>query len=152
MINTGICGHEFPVRKVLFALALVPCLSATAMAADYITGAVQNQTRRQAAFGDEVVLLRLDQGMQEEARTRTDTSGAFTIKVQYPDRLHLVRIIHQGVNYDLRAPGGEALSIDVFDAAPRRESWGSDFGQQMAHSEFQGLAWSALSPTPKSAA
>jgi hypothetical protein len=64
-----------------------------------------------------VILLLLDQGMQEEAHTRTDAQGAFALKVQHTDKLHLVRVIHQGVNYDQRASAGDVVSIDVFDAA-----------------------------------
>ncbi len=103
----------------VFALALLSSFSAVAAASDFITGAVRNQSRNQAAAGDDVVLLRLDQGMQEEARTRTDELGAFTIKVQFPGKLHLVRVVHQGVNYDQRASAGDALTVAVFDAAPR---------------------------------
>jgi hypothetical protein len=93
--------------------------SAIALGAQTITGAVQNQSRNQAAAGDDVILLRLDQGMQVEGRTRTDDRGAFTIKVQSRDKPHVLRIMHQGVNYDQRARAGDALTIDVFDAVPK---------------------------------
>jgi hypothetical protein len=103
---------------MLLSLGLVAGCSA-ALAAQTITGAVRNQTRDRAAAGDEVILLRLDQGMQEEARTRTDDRGAFTINVHLPDKLHLVRVMHQGVNYDQRASVGEAITVAVFDAAAK---------------------------------
>ncbi|HEY6305963.1 MAG TPA: hypothetical protein VI488_05820 [Candidatus Angelobacter sp.] len=109
---------EFWGRKILAVFSLVACCSLAA-AADSITGAVHNQTRNQAAAGDTVILLRLDQGMQEEARATTDAAGAFAIKVQFPDKPHLIRIIHQGVNYDQRASAADTASVDVFDAATR---------------------------------
>ncbi len=121
MTSIRTCRDHFDASRILLlvALALLPCLSAVAAASDLITGAVRNRSRNQAAVGDEVILLRLDQGMQEEARTRTDDLGAFTIKVQVPDKLHLVRILHQSVNYDQQASPGDALTIDVFDAAAK---------------------------------
>jgi hypothetical protein len=110
--------------KIVATLALTTCLSLSlaAVAADSITGTARNQTRDRLAAGDEVILLRLDQGMQEEARTKTNSQGAFTLTVQYPDKLHLVRVVHQGVNYDQRASAGNAVSIDVFDAAAKVHS------------------------------
>ena len=107
------------MRRLLRSSLLAFCISISASAADVISGSVHNQTRNQPASGDDVILLRLDQGMQEEARTRTDQMGAFTINVQVPDKLHLVRIIHQGVNYDERVMAGNSLHISVFDAAPK---------------------------------
>ena len=105
--------------KVIMGLVLIAGCFLMAVAADSITGVARNQTRGQLATDDEVILLRLDQGMQEEARTRTNSQGWFTLKVRYPDQLHLVRVVHQGVNYDQRASAGEDVSIDVFDAAER---------------------------------
>jgi len=105
------------MRGFLAALALLVCLSTAARGANNITGAVRNQSRGEPAAGDEVILARLDPGMQEEARAKTDSQGAFTLNVQYPDKPHLVRVFHQGVNYDQQASAGQALTIQVFDAA-----------------------------------
>jgi hypothetical protein len=110
--------------RIILVVAFIAGCSGAALAADTITGVVRNQTRGRLAAGDEVILLRLDQsqskkGMWEEARTQTDAQGSFAIEVPYPDRLHLVRVVHQGVNYDHRASVREAVSIDVFDAAAR---------------------------------
>ncbi len=104
------------------------------LAADSITGVVRNQTRGRFSAGSEVILLRLNeislgqtsldqtgrnQNLQEETRTQTDSEGAFTIKVRYPDKPHVVRVIHEGVNYDQRASVGDAVSIAVFDAVSK---------------------------------
>lgn len=104
---------------MILGFGLMAGCSAATLATDPLTGVVRNQSQGLPAAGDEVILLRLDQGMQEEARTKTDSQGAFTLKARYPDKLYLVRVIHQGVNYDQRASGSTALSIDVFDAAPQ---------------------------------
>src|SRR2546425_9967697 len=56
-------------------------------------------------------------GMQEEGRAKTDSLGAFTLNVQHLGKPYLVRVFHQGVSYDQQASAGQALSIEVFDAA-----------------------------------
>lgn len=106
------------MHSLLGSVLLAVCAT-SALAADLINGSVRNQTKNQPASGDDVVLLRLDQGMQEEARAKTDDSGAFVIKVQFADKPHLVRVIHQGVNYDVRASAGASLTVDVYDTAPK---------------------------------
>src|SRR5215475_2181799 len=116
----GHCSRDrFQRATTLLGLALLPWLSVAAGASNLITGAVENKTRNRAAVGDQVILLRLDQGMQEEARTTTDDFGAFTVKVQAPDKPYLVRVMHQGVNYDRQASAGDSLTLEVFDSAPK---------------------------------
>jgi hypothetical protein len=103
--------------RAISAVVLVVCFAPAALGANAVTGLVRNQSRDAPAVGDEVILLRLDRGMQDEARATTDAQGAFALNVQYPGRPYLVRVLHQGVNYDQQASGGDALSIQVFDAA-----------------------------------
>jgi hypothetical protein len=117
MINLRPYGKGFCVRTMLSVLALLVSFSTAALGADHITGTVRNQTRSQPAVGDEVILLRLDGGMREEARAQTDAHGAFTLPARHPGRPYLLRVIHQKVNYDQRASVGDALSITVVDAA-----------------------------------
>jgi hypothetical protein len=111
--------HLVRALGIFLSLALLSSFSAFAADAGFISGTVRNQSRGQAAAGDDVILLRLDEGMQEEARSKTDAAGAFTISVQFPDKPHLVRIVHQGVNYDQQASAGDSLAIDVFDVAAK---------------------------------
>jgi hypothetical protein len=114
-----ICGSKIRPRKIILGLALIAGFSVAALAADTVTGVARNRTRGQSAIGDEVILLGLDQGMQEEARTKTDSQGSFTLKLRFIDKLHLLRVLHQGVNYDQQVSAGDAVSIDVFDAATK---------------------------------
>ena len=44
------------------------CYALSACAADTINGTVRNRTSDKAAAGDEVILLRLENGMEEEAQ------------------------------------------------------------------------------------
>ena len=98
-------------------IVLLVCFSFTAFGSNTITGWVRNQSRGRPAVGDEVILVRLDQGMREEERTRTDAQGAFWLRVQHRDKPYLVRVKHQNVDYDQRATVGGVITIPVFDAA-----------------------------------
>jgi hypothetical protein len=115
--NLRLCGKGLCVRKLLPVLALLACCSTAALGANNITGSVRNQSRGEPAAGDKVILVRLDRAMQEEARAKTDAHGAFTLSVQYPGKPYLLRVFHQGITYDQQAFAGQALSIQVFDAA-----------------------------------
>jgi hypothetical protein len=99
-------------------LFLLACFSNAAFAANEIKGAIHNQTLNQPAANDDVLLLRLDPGMPEESRTKTDTQGAFSISVKDPSKSYLLRVIHQGVAYEQRAVAGDAITIEVFDSSP----------------------------------
>jgi hypothetical protein len=119
MINARAFSNGFCTRRTLFALALLACNSTGAFCASSITGTVRNESRGLPAAEDDVSLLRLDNGMREEARAKTDALGAFTLLVRYSEKPYLVRVIHQGVSYDQQAFAGDALTIRVFDAAPQ---------------------------------
>ena len=98
--------------------AVVVALSGFAFA-ESITGTVTNKTTNKPAAGDDVVLIRLAQGMQESTRTKTDAKGRFTLDV--PDAgVHLVRVTHDKANYFRPAPPGtQSVEVEVFDAAPK---------------------------------
>ncbi len=119
MINLRLPSKGNRVRRMLAVLAVLACFSAVALGTNNITGSAHSQSRGQPAVGDQVILIRLDRGMQEEAHAKTGAQGAFTLPVQYPGKPYLVRVVHQGVAYDRRASVGDNLSIQVFDAAPR---------------------------------
>lgn len=122
------------------AFLLVCCFSAlSACAADAINGTVRNQTSGKAAAGDEVILLRLQNGMEEEARTRTDAQGAFSLPLSAPDVPHIVRVAHQGVNYDQTASGKGPLNIAVFDAVPHIRGLQGTLGIAQVESDGQTL-------------
>jgi len=117
MMDHRLCAKRLCMQGFLAALALLVCLSTAARGATNITGSVRNQSRGEPAAGDDVILTRLDKGMQEEARAKTDSQGAFNLNVQYPDKPYLVRVFHRGVSYDQQASVGQALIIQVFDTA-----------------------------------
>jgi hypothetical protein len=113
------CGYFMIARSAIkFLLCSLCCLLAVAACAtDAIHGKVINQTRHQAAAGDDVVLLRMGEGMQEESRVRTNAQGEFSMHMAQPGARYVVRVMHQGVNYDLQFAGESELQLEVFDAA-----------------------------------
>src|SRR5258707_9180364 len=89
--------------------------------ADSITGVVTNKTTNKLSAGDDVVLIRLAQGMQEAARTKTDAKGRFTLEIPNGDSgMHLVRVTHDKANYFRPAPPGtQSVEVEVFNAAAK---------------------------------
>jgi hypothetical protein len=106
------------LRRVVLAAAMVAAFSSFALA-ESITGVVTNKTTNKPAAGDDVVLIRLQQGMQEASRTKTDSHGRFTLDV--PDQgIHLVRVTHDKANYFRPAPPGtQSVEIEVYNAAAK---------------------------------
>lgn len=123
------------------ALLLLFCCSCalSACAADTIQGTVRNRTTDKAAAGDEVILLRLQNGMEEESRTRTDAQGAFSLRLTAADVPHIVRVLHQGVNYDQTVSGKEPLELTVYDAVPRIRDLQGSLGIAQVESDGQTL-------------
>jgi hypothetical protein len=90
--------------------------------AQTLTGTAKNATTGKPADGDEVVLLKLGQGMEEAGRTTTDAKGQFSFKVDDAQAPHLVRVIHQDVTYHRMAPPGTtSVAVDVYDVAKKIE-------------------------------
>ena len=112
--------HNFNLR-CLAGIAALSFLFAGFADGESITGTVTNKTTSKPAAGDDVVLIRLAQGMQESTRTKTDAKGRFTLDV--PDQgVHLVRVTHDKANYFRPAPPGtQSVEVDVFDAAAKVE-------------------------------
>jgi hypothetical protein len=104
-----------------FAAAFILTLLLSSLAsAQTLTGTVKNATTGKPAAGDEVVLLKLGQGMEESGRAKTDAKGQFTFKLDDAQSPHLVRAIHQDVTYHRMAPPGTtSVEIEVYDVAKK---------------------------------
>jgi hypothetical protein len=106
----------------LKSVALILTLTFAAyVSAETLTGTVNNGTTGKPGAGDDVVLIKLANGMEEAARTKADAKGNF--KFTYDDvGPHLIRAIHQGVTYHRMAPPGTtSVAIDVFDVGKKVE-------------------------------
>jgi hypothetical protein len=102
---------DLSVTKGLPGLLFIPCiflLLSVSLSAEMITRTVNNGTTHKPAARDEVVLIRLGQGMEEAARTRADANGHFSFHLT-DARPHLIRAVHQGVTYQRMAPPWDHL-------------------------------------------
>ncbi len=115
------CWWRQPATSRLCGLFLLCAISLPATA-QTITGVVTNSTTNTPAAGDEVILIKLAQGMDEVARAKTDARGGFTLKGDDPRAPYLIRAIHQGVPYHRMAPPGTtSVDMQVFDVARKIE-------------------------------
>ncbi len=111
--------------RTLFHLGVLLLLCGCALpacAATNLTGTVTNRTSGKPASGDEVVLIRLQQTMQETTHARTDARGHFSLQVP-DDGMHLVRVTHDKANYFQPVqPGTDTVNLDVYDAAAKLDN------------------------------
>jgi hypothetical protein len=108
---------KLSLKISIFWLALA--IGAVA-SAQTLTGTVTNGTTSTAAAGDDVILIRLAQGMEEAARTKTDAKGAFHFDLKDVQGPHLIRVVHQGVTYHHMAPPGTTTAdVRVFDVSKK---------------------------------
>jgi 5-hydroxyisourate hydrolase-like protein (transthyretin family) len=108
-------------RTTLCLLAIVSA-AIVASAQTSIKGTVLNKTTGKPAAGDDVVLIRLSQGMQESTRSKTDGKGRFTLAVPDPGGVHLVRVTHDKANYFQPVqPGTDTIDVDVYTAEAKVE-------------------------------
>ena len=117
----------FSLRRAVVVAVAFAAFSGFALA-DSITGTVTNKTTNKPAAGDDVVLIRLAQGMQEASRTKTDAKGRFTLEIPAGDSgMHLVRVTHDKANYFRPAPPGtQSVEVEVFTAAAKVEGISSE--------------------------
>jgi hypothetical protein len=110
--------------------------------ADSITGIVTNKTTNKPSGGDDVVLIRLAQGMQESTRTKTDAKGRFTLEIPNGDNgLHLVRVTHDKANYFRPAPPGtQSVEVEVFNAAAKVKGVSSEADVMRIQTDESGKA------------
>lgn len=107
--------------KKLFSFCLALILSTSAAFAGPVTGVVTNKTTNKPSAGDDVVLLQLAQGMQELARTKTDSRGRFSIDVP-AEGIHMLRVTHDKANYFKPIQGGtQSVDVEVYSASPKVE-------------------------------
>jgi hypothetical protein len=113
-------------RNWIAALSFSLLASAGAFAAQ-ITGTVTNATTNKPSVGDEVVLLSLANGMDEVAKTKTDSQGHYALNVPDEGVQHLVRVARQSVNYFKSAPpDATTADVTVYDAATQVDGLATD--------------------------
>jgi hypothetical protein len=108
-----------PHCQLALAAALAVPLS---LSAATISGTVTDRTTGKPAAGDTAILLNLNQGMQEFARTTVDKAGHFSFTVPDTNGMHLVQVEHEKASYfGPVPPNTTTVNVDVFDVAPQVE-------------------------------
>jgi len=114
--------EAFSLRSRVVTMVTLVFVTAAFASAQTLTGTVKNGTTGKPAAGDEVVLLSLGQGMEESGRTKTDSKGDFSFKLDNAQAPHLVRAIHQDVTYHRMAPPGTtSVDVEVYDVGKKIE-------------------------------
>lgn len=104
--------RQSPKVQIVLTIFLLSSLAG----AQTLTGTVNNGTTGKPSAGDEIVLLKLGQRMDEVGRTKTDSKGDFSFKLDDAQAPHLVRAIHQAVTYHRMAPPGTtSVAVEVHD-------------------------------------
>jgi len=100
-------------------VAVFAVLLSAVSSAQNLSCTLKNGTTGKPAAGDDVILIKLGQGMEEAARTKSDASGHFSFNL--PDNgPHLIRAVHEGVTYHSMAPpGSSSVEVPVFDVAKK---------------------------------
>lgn len=112
----------YPPLISVIKICLFLLIAASLASAQTLTGTVKNSTTNKPGAGDEVVLLKLGQGMEEGGRTKTDAKGNFSFKLDDAQSPHLVRVIHQEVTYHRMAPPGTtSVEVEVYDVSKKLE-------------------------------
>jgi 5-hydroxyisourate hydrolase-like protein (transthyretin family) len=102
----------------LLSIAALLCCGALAQAAS-ITGTVTNKTTGKPAASDAVVLVDVQSGMNEVAKTTTDATGRYKLS-KTGSGPYLVRVTHQGATYFIAAPEGNAAGdVPVYDVTAK---------------------------------
>jgi len=114
-INMSHCLYQLS-RCAAFGL-MIAAMTAPSVMAGELTGSVTNGTTNRPAAGIEVVLLSLSQsGMNEVARTTTQSAGRFRLTAAETQMPHLVRVTYQGVTYHKIVKHGDgSVALAVYN-------------------------------------
>src|SRR5712692_6733535 len=110
-------------RLALLAAFVLAPLAAIAEAGT-VHGAVMNGTTGKAAAGIELVLIRLQGGMQEVAHSKSGAQGEFTFDhAGLGAQPMLVRAVYHGVNFNRAVPPGTSTAhMDTYELSKDRRT------------------------------
>ena len=109
--------NRFPLKTASLAILLL--CSALIASGQVLRGNAINGTTGKPAAGDPVVLLKLSQGMEEVAHTKTDAHGEFSFQLPDSGTMRAVRVQHEKVNYFQPVPPGTgSVTVTVYESAP----------------------------------
>ena len=116
-------------------------LSALAASATTISGKVTNGTSNKPAAGDQVILIKLTQTMEQETSTKVAADGRYSLDVSDNSVPHLIRVIHDKVMYHQPAPPGTtSADVTVYDAQPKLAGVTGNMDVMRMQTDQTGLA------------
>jgi hypothetical protein len=116
-------------------------LSALAVSATTISGKVTNGTSNKPAAGDQVILIKLSQTMEQETTSKVGADGRYSLEVSDNSVPHLVRVIHDKVMYHQPAPPGTTnADVTVYDALPKLAGVTGNMDVMRMQTDQTGLA------------
>src|SRR5271155_5808668 len=117
-MNIRHCALLFPASLFLWFLA-APAFAGT------VTGTVLNGTTGKPAAGVEMILIRLQGGMQPVAKTTTDPDGHYKFDDPGLDAgPMLIRAVYRGVNYHEPAtPDKTTVDVQVFEPTDKASAF-----------------------------
>lgn len=116
-------------------------LSALAAQSTTISGKVTNGTTNKPAAGDQVILIKLTQTMEQETSTKVAVDGRYSLEVSDTSVPHLVRVIHDKVMYHQPAPPGTTnVDVTVYDAQPKLAGVTGNMDVMRMQTDQTGLA------------
>lgn len=101
-------------------ITLLLCAYSLSVSADTIRGIVFNGTSRKASAGDEVILKRIGNGMEDAGKTKTNLKGGFSFTVAdgQQQRPFVVWVKHQEITYSQMVIAGKRpAEVQVFDGS-----------------------------------
>src|ERR1700756_2985353 len=117
-INSVGCPKVHRWLMAAAQVSLLTLLLTSFAATQTLSGTVKDSTTGKPSSGDQVVVFKLAQKVEESGRTQTDAVGLFQFKLDDPKAAHLVRVIHHGVGYhSMVPPGAASVAIEVYDVA-----------------------------------
>lgn len=102
--------------KCIVVLVLLWSLGATGQV---LRGTIVNGTTKKPAAGDDVVLVKIDKGMSDEARTKSNSRGEFSFQLPDSQSMRAVRVIHDKLPYYQPViPGSTSVGVKVYESQP----------------------------------
>jgi hypothetical protein len=99
--------------------ALLIVIGSLCAGGQVLRGNVTDGTTKKPAAADDVILLKLDKGMTEEARTKSNARGEFSFQMQDSQVMHAVRVVHEKVSYYQPVmPGSASVTVTVYESEP----------------------------------
>ena len=96
-------------------IALLVLLGSLSAMGQVLRGNVVNGTTKKPSAGDDVILLKIDKGMNEEKRTKSNARGEFSFDLPDNQFMRVVRVVHENVQYHQPVPpGSTTVAVTVY--------------------------------------